>query len=60
MSIDEIKIGQSIKCGKVEMVVIAVDAKKVTAIQTYNGQSHKMTIPADSFSNPHLRPMVIS
>ena len=59
MTINDVKVGQKIKCGKVEMKVIAVDAKKVTAVQEYKGRSHTMTIPANSFTNQHLRPVVI-
>lgn len=60
MTISDVKIGQTLKCGSVEMKVVAVDAKKVTAVQEYNGASHTMTISAASFLNPHLRPVVIA
>jgi hypothetical protein len=58
MSINDIKAGQALKCGTVEMKVVAVNAKRVTAIQERNGVFHTITIPAAAFTNPHLRPVV--
>jgi hypothetical protein len=60
MTIIDVKVGQTLKCGSIEMKVVAVDEKKVTAIQEHKGASHVLTISAASFLNPHLRPIVIA
>jgi hypothetical protein len=59
MTIADIKVGQTLKSGTVEMKVVAVTAKQVTAIQIHKGVLHTMTISAAAFTNPHLRPLVI-
>ena len=59
MTINDVKVGQTLKCGASEMKVVSVSATRVTCVQEYKGKSHEMTISAASFTNPHLKPVVI-
>jgi hypothetical protein len=59
MTINDVKIGQTLVCGNVEMKVVSVTENKVTCVQEHNGQQHEMTISASAFTNPHLRQIAI-
>jgi len=56
---DQIKIGTQIRVRSVVLTVTGTNKHGFTAEQEYKGQKHVVTIPFDSFDNPHVMKMEI-
>jgi len=58
--LEDVKIGIQIKIRSVVCVVTGSDKHGFTAEQEYKGQKHTLTIPFESFDNPHLDQMILA
>ncbi len=56
---EDIKVGTRLQVRNVVLTVTGENKHGFTAEQDYKGQKSTMTIPFDSFDNPHLLRMTV-
>ena len=58
-TVDEVKVGTKIKVRSQILTVTGKNKYGFAAEHEYNGRKHAVTIPFDSFDNPHMMKMEI-